>query len=141
MTYRKLDPEKMRVLGMTFLFLHEDMPKGKVDMGEMEFNQCGTSACHAGWFAIARGLTETYDYTYYSSANEMAEYLGFDSAYSIGIYFNLYSDLWGNTDATKMFCSRRAFVAKGILTLETIGLHWLQVADRVEAENERRGLA
>lgn len=142
MTYRKLDPEKMRVIGMTFLFLHEDMPEGEVNMMRTKFHPCGTVACHAGWFALARGLKSTCEYGYSDSASDMAKYLGFEDRASLEKYFFEDEALWGNPDADGMFCFWAAFGgSRAELTLETIGLHWLQVADRVEAENERRGLA
>lgn len=134
--------ENARILGMTFLGLWEDRPPNcRVDMVTTSFSVCGTVACHAGWFAVARGLSrknlrffndEPYEFA--DSADEMAQFLGFVGRYSLREWAARCPQLWGNTHGEAMFYVYSAFgVPESKLTLKTIGIHWLEVADRVEA--------
>ena len=130
----------MRILGMTFLNLAEGTPpECKVNMMETEVDLCGTVACHAGWFGIAKhskkkSLNNLYDFQ--DSANEMANYLGFAKAIDLQTWAGENPVLWGNTKGFAMFNARRAFSVDEKWTpldLEKIGLWWLGVADRCEA--------
>lgn len=129
--------ENARVLGMTFLLLHKESRDNIVHMGESEFNVCGTMACHAGWFAVARGMSRlsygvgAYDYN--SSANDMAKFLGFKGAEDLESWAVENTDMWGNHSGSYMFCDGAAFGSStDRITLDRIGKHWLEVADRLE---------
>jgi len=136
--------ERARDLGNTFLLLHEASEGTEVHMMSVNSgykydpdkinNLCGTVACHAGWFHFSHKDVYTYtDYT--ESAQEMAEYLGFEKRRLIRDYMKSNSSLWGNEKGEFMFSSSKAFgLPKSTpVSLETIGTHWLGVADRWEA--------
>lgn len=72
-----INAKRARELGTLFLFMHESAPGAEVDMLKYTFHQCGTIACHAGWFAVAMGKNQTWYYNYESAADEMAQFLGF----------------------------------------------------------------
>lgn len=131
------NPERCRDLGMTFLFLAESSPKAKVHMIDGSFHPCGTSACHAGWFAIARGLKRTFGskkYNFLSSATDMANFLGFKDWDFLRCWADDFPNLWGNGNGSSMFCDSDAFNCRNEEpTLEEIGIHWLNVADMIEA--------
>ncbi len=131
------DPEKCRQLGQIFLDLHIKKPEAEVDMLETKFNQCGTVACHAGWYAVARGLNLTVDYNFQSSSDDMAKYLGLEGGYELRQWANANNKLWGNRDGYFLFSSSDAFGVDSLsykpLTLDKIGNHWLAVADRIES--------
>jgi len=129
----KLNIEAARDMGMLFLNLHES-GNAKVDMREVDFQACGTVACHAGWYAISRGLSWCVDCHFAHAADGMAKELGFEGRKSLEHYFEESPELWGNNLAEGMFCLDEAFGNRKDepLTLEDIGLHWLKVADRCE---------
>jgi len=127
--------EKMRELGKLFIKLHIDKPEARVNMVETNFNVCGTVACHAGWYAVANGISIDYDkdYDFESSANEMAEFLGFSDQTSLAVWAGDKSIIWGNNSGSEMFYGAEAFGEnESKLTLNVIGKHWLGVADRLE---------
>jgi hypothetical protein len=105
-------------------------------MMEAEVDLCGTVACHAGWFGIASKKTIPLGYDFFDSANEMADYLGFESAGKMEWWARLNPNLWGNFNGGRMFCASSAFNAPNerahTLNLKKIGIWWLKVADRCE---------
>jgi len=133
------DPEKCRELGNIFLALHEKRPNAEVHMGNGMFSECGTVACHAGWFAVSQGKEHyLFRYNYISAANDMAIFLGLQSAAELESWAGHNSSLWGNYCGNEIFWSDIAF---GLphheedttpLTLKIIGEHWLSVANRIE---------
>lgn len=136
MTY-KITPariEKMRVLGMTFLFLDIEGPNvNKVNMLSGSFHPCGTHACHAGFFAIANNKENDIDYSFNDSAGEMAQYLGFKKSRDLELWALENPKMWGNNYGEHMFCTSYSFMKTfDTITLKDIGLHWLKVADRCE---------
>lgn len=128
--------ERMRQLGMGFLFLHEENPDKRVNMAYAEWHVCGTVACHAGYFADLRGvsiITDMFSDSYYdfiASANDMAQFLGFYDKGRLKDWANDYPHLWGNVWGFDMFCTWNAFGFDNARTLKTIGKHWLAVAER-----------
>ncbi|HVW99020.1 MAG TPA: hypothetical protein VHA52_01050 [Candidatus Babeliaceae bacterium] len=125
--------KRIRILADTFLFLHEAQPEAEVDMVHVDFNVCGTVACHAGWFAIAQGKDRTRDYDFLSAADEMAQLLGFDSGYDLCKWASDNQEIWGNKHGALMFNHHLAFVdSPEKLNLKAIGEHWHGVADRLE---------
>lgn len=139
--------ESMKTLGMTFLAMFEADPLAQVDMGEPswnlgEANLCGSPACHAGWFAVARNQEQdkitkngVKHYNFHHSAKEMAVFLGFDSEQDLENWAFENPTLWGNTYGGGMFSDRSAFLpGEGRQpTLKEIGKHWLKVASRCES--------
>jgi len=123
-------PENVAILATTFMLLHEE--GGEVNMAEDKFNPCGTVACHAGWFAIARNLkSHRYcdrrgaRYDFVDSAVDMARFLGFMDEEELGDFFEVNHSLWGNDGASHMFASAKAFgkSREQKLTLLDIGEH------------------
>lgn len=129
-----INAERARELGTLFLFMHESEPGAEVNMLKYTFHQCGTIACHAGWFAVANGKDWDPDYSFSDAANEMAQFLGFGNRDGLESWAKNNPALWGNDFGDVMFSRWAAFSPNLKLpkTLETIGLHWLGVADRIE---------
>jgi len=127
-----LNTENAKTLGMLFLFLHESDPEAKVKMTEPVFHVCGTTACHAGWFAVAnnKSCRESYGFGY--AADEMAQFLGFVRHCVLQDWAEENPNIWGNLYGRYIFSSCKAFGVIREPTLEEIGTHWLQVADRAE---------
>lgn len=134
---KHLKIENIRILADTFLLLHED--GGKVYMRQTYFHPCGTVACHAGWFAVARGKKLDYgkSYTYMSSADEMAKFLGLKSFDNLPEWAHKNPKIWGNHRGEFMFSRPIAFGKRENqeLTLKDIGIHWHKIADRLEELN------
>lgn len=127
------NPSKVRELANIFLTLANERPDAEVDMGEYKFNSCCTIACHAGWFGIAMGKECGYDYGFSNSAEEMANFLGFDNRWRLEIWARDNPKLWGNRYGLDMFSDREAFGLKDREpTLKEIGKHWHKVANRIE---------
>lgn len=126
--------ENMRVLGMCFLFLHEENPKRVVDMRDGCWNICGTVACHAGHFADFIGKASGAKFNYLDSARMMNKFLGFTKGYHLEKWAAINPTIWGNDCGINMFCDWCSFDPGHVLplNLKTIGTHWLNVADRYE---------
>lgn len=135
------NPDKAEELGKMFLDLEKSNPGGlEVSMGCTAFNhECGTVACHAGWFAVIQGKSrmkwQGQNYSYRDAANEMAEFLGFKYHINLERWARNNPLLWGNEYGDEMFCDNAAFGKKihQTLTLTDIGNRWLKVADRIRA--------
>lgn len=150
--------ENIAVLATTFMLLHEEGGHdSRVNMYDATWYLCGTVACHAGWFAVARGIRQRADhlwkdgsarggYDFFASAEDMATFLGFkgagqlalvplDCAHTMIGFFSAHPGVWGNSWGNQMFASRRAFGVfnDGLLTLGRIGEHWAGVYDRLYA--------
>ena len=142
--------ERMRIVGMTFLNLAaSEPPECRVDMMSTSADPvCGTVACHAGWWAIAQAHgdcipNECCDivgrYGYEDAASDMAMYLGFEHHHELDIWAYNYASLWGKEleAGESLFANAKAFnETSKTITLEKIGLWWLQVADRCDAARE-----
>jgi len=136
---------KCRELGMLFLNLHESDPACRVEMGETRFSLCGTAACHAGWFQVSKGRSWGFlnNIGYEEGSRDIARFLGFYGKHPEGkleSWAEDNPDLWGNKDGDGMFCSSDAFYSTPPtltkphnMSIKHIGLHWLKVADRIEA--------
>lgn len=125
--------ENIRVLADTFLLLSESDPEAKVNMKDAEFHPCGTTACHAGWFAVSQGKESAYNYGFMDAAKEMARFLGFNGHHELTDWVEDNRKLWGNRYGARMFGGREAFgLEDREPTLKEIGEHWLAVADRIE---------
>ena len=133
---KKTFANRARILGTTFLFLHEEAPKeNRVDMVNPNVNICGTTACHAGWFASGyfKERPDIY-FDYWDSGTIMAKYLGFGGSWGLEMWAERNPKVWGNTQGGGILSNPYAFgKSRHNITLEDIGLHWLQVADRIEA--------
>jgi len=139
--------ERMNILGMTFLSLVEEGSiETNVNMMKESYEPCGTSACHAGWFGVAC-VNDSDPATclrygqghFFGMANQMADYLGLRSRHILEAWARTNPKLWGNNNADGMFNSPAAFgLYDRNVTLEDIGLHWLQVAARVKRSTKAR---
>lgn len=117
--------------------LHYENPKRKVDMVDPKWELCGTVACHAGWFAVARNKRRRINkYHCIDSSDDMAKFLGFKDRDHFRFYFYNNRKVWGNRFGNTMFFNWKAFDPDNNKpkTLETIGKHWLEVASRMEGE-------
>jgi len=98
---------------------------------------CGTIHCHAGWYAVAVcNLKERLNYT---SGVERLQYdLGFETYYTIEIWAEQYSNIWGNGFGRAMFSDALAFYHQekrpnGAKDLNDIINHWQEVGERLLA--------
>ena len=98
----------------------------EVDMSVTSINQteCGTCACHAGWYALATTEHEwdgSYAHfkdekggwapaiTYGYGADRMAEAAGYESRYKLEEWAHENPEMWGNGYGGGMFSDSRAF--------------------------------
>lgn len=134
--------ENIAILASTFLLLHKQNKTGaEVNMRCVDFHPCGTVACHAGWFAIAKGKRRigVYEetrkiqaYGYTDAAREMAKFIGFESEDAMCAFFGKHPKLWGNNYGNVMFLDPDAFNPyEDKVTLKMIGKHWGKVHDRI----------
>ena len=117
--------------------------------------ECGTVACFAGFYALAK-MKETGEEMWVYSPFDNADFLdcpgsGDRSPYSFGYdefgkdigiapykaqdWAATNPDLWGNEHGLSMFFSREAYGGNrnSTITLYDIIAHWRGVADRIEA--------
>lgn len=139
--------KQVHILADLFQLLSYDID-AKADMQETEFNVCGTTACHAGWFAVANGKNRTFSnsmhgsYGFTDASNEMAQFLGFARHFELEAWATDNPNLWGNAHGNGMFCDIQAFGVQkkrnsDIVSLLTISKHWRQVAERLETLERR----
>lgn len=122
---------------------------------------CGTVACHAGWYMVAKGeeagtlgewregeVSGVYlkdrdpERGWHVGAEEMARDLGFECLPELPGWAHAHPHLWGNAWGEKMFNNACAFTGEGdpevpggTLSLRDVAEHWRAVARRV-AGNE-----
>ena len=150
------DPKDIRNVADRLLRVARKYP-GEVNMGcTMIYKppECGTVACHAGWYALAKVEDETSlwvkraDTTipvlryadgkpleFYRGIKLMANDLGFRTSTDMRGWADCHPELWGNNHGDRMFGSAQAFgkVAGSVFSVKDIAEHWLAVADRIEA--------
>ena len=121
-----------------------------VDMAETHIrkDECGTTACFAGWYELACQVDEgTVRWTddgclrrcksigaapFRDGSGRLALDLGFKSDEALSDWALCLPEIWGNSDGDSMFSSPFAF-GKQAVTLQDIIDHWHGVADRLEA--------
>ena len=96
--------------------------------------ECGTTACHAGWYELARAPagTEIKSLFWTDGADQMARDLGFEYREDLTEWARDNPDVWGNEYGYGMFQLNLAF-GDGPITLADIAEHWHGVANRLEA--------
>jgi len=147
------DPDRCRELGTLFLMIDAEPTTKEVNMGEISWPNdnlnsntrigCGTQACHAGWFAWGCdidnlcGTHNVRSFDYEDSADKMAIFLGQDDMESLKDWADDNQGLWGNDCGVYLFSSNSSIKDQDIITLKDIGIHWLKVADRIEAHEKK----
>lgn len=130
------NPDRCDELGMLFLSLWEENSELKVNMNDGSFSECGTVACHAGWFAVANNKEQGYNrgakryYDYEDAAKELSVFIGMKY---LETWAHSNPSLWGNPWGLSMFLNKRTFKKGGNVTLKDIGIHWLKVAERIRS--------
>lgn len=119
--------------------LKYDVDKIEMSLGsvpiETSIPHCGTTACHGGWYAIARveggSLFESVDFV--NGAMEMAVDLGFNGCDQLKIWANENPKLWGNDNGRKMFSGSGVAFGEDDSTFPftRIVKHWYNVAERL----------
>lgn len=136
-------------VGMLFLMGWYGLERPVVAMGRSgytpsEINKCGTSACHMGWYGLFKSPTaiegvtaieETQVYT--QGVRYLSKDLGFDegACFVQGVLNWAESNpkLWGDNRGGNMCQGNSEYHSFGDNpTLESIGIHWLKVAERVK---------
>ena len=107
--------------------------------------RCGTTHCHAGWYALADkwDLKSPYLKRYYSysdGGNAMARDLGLLGVGHLIKWAEDNPEIWGNKYAYNMFVFADAFNYKGKLTLQKIVDHWGEVGMRLLLEELYQGV-
>jgi len=146
------NPERCRELGTLFLMIDEEPSEKRVNMMNGSWpnetldtiGECGTVSCHAGWLAWGMGAdtnaTNGKGFMHY--AHILAEFVGKDSANDLTVWAATNTGLWGNENGGGMFHDSYAFSNRTenepwrATTLKEIGIHWLKVADRIEAHEK-----
>lgn len=122
------------VLPMAVLENHLDMFQSNINMCG---HKCGTVHCHAGWFAIARGLHKNRKVTYSTGTEEMTLVLGFEHEFQLRQWALDNKDIWGNMCGNFIFSDKIAFESAsrphGALNLQHIIDHWKEVYERLKA--------
>lgn len=96
---------------------------------------CGTVHCHAGWYAIAKGMSSEDDENCVDEANQMASDLGFSGMQDLMDWAQSNPRLWGTPSGHGMFCAAEAFESDtrpdGAKCLQDIVDHWKEVQSRL----------
>ena len=134
-------------------------PIVEMNEGRIMRHACGTSACHGGWYVIAKmeemdiawsdQIAISYEVpvrpstvlpntmnaiTFDEGADLLARDLGFRLSFHLRDWADMYPDLWGNIHGSAMFIAGYAFGIEGRSpTTRDIINHWRGVADRIEA--------
>ena len=162
-------PENIRIVANRLESMMPECRYGDVDMSVGDIhrndNECGTVACHAGFYELEHALRNKDSYFFYDDdarchsyiylherrnndtntdcmvswhdgANRMANDLGFITKEDLEIWAATNPELWGNDCGHAMFQNRYAFKQEGrILKLADIITQWRNVADRIEKLN------
>lgn len=136
---KKKFSEKCRVLGMTYLFLHEAYPNGVVDMQNYFYST--DAACPAGWFAVACGMSldgvslQSDIYDIFDSTQDIMEFLGFYNHSAFNLWVENNYKIWGNPFGNTAFSSAQSYGKMSFqsVSLYEIGIHWLKVADNFDS--------
>jgi hypothetical protein len=121
----------------------ERYPGLRLDMMETGVNTnhvCGTIHCHSGTYAIMRSdLSRCLSYD--DGADQMASDLGFYDLFNLSEWAGNNPDIWGNTYGRWMFSEKLSFTSPsrpdGALSIQHIADHWNEVAQRLEAIEEK----
>ena len=127
-------PEQCREVASVFRDLIDNPTFGTkwVDMGAgIHTNDCGTVACHAGWYLLGRS-GHVSDAGWADGADMIAKDLGFQDREELENWAGRNPGLWGNSNGFRMFYNPRAFMIDGYLELHRIANHWDEVASRIE---------
>jgi hypothetical protein len=121
----------------------ERYPGLKLNMDETGVNTdhvCGTIHCHGGTYALMRCDLNNNLY-YGDGAQQMATDLGFTDVTSLKQWAYQYENIWGNPSGCDMFGWPCAFTSPsrpdGALSISQIADHWQEVAQRLEAIEEK----
>ncbi len=150
------NPERCRELGTFFLIIDGEPTMKEIRMGEASWpnekldknsrHGCGTQACHAGWFGwgcgvdhLVPGPRNGFENDYVYQANKIAQFVGVKNSNYLESWAETNPRLWGNGYGVSMFCGRHAFGENlgEQPTIKQIGIHWLKVADRIEAHEKK----
>ena len=122
-------------------------------IADSRLTDCGTVACHAGWYLFGKRLDagnevrlmyshdgdcwncEGTELEFQDGAMELAQDLGFPTYGNMVVWAGDHPDLWGNDEGRTMCRDNIAFGRKRVeeVTLSDIADHWHAVADRIEA--------
>ena len=159
MTERKPNWDRMTEVGNKFIGIHKtlDLDKDNVNFGRIgvDGEGCGTVACHGGWGAVIFKVPHLVrsPLPYIAGGDAIAEFLGFkdECDYPGRMKDNFASwaainpDIWGNEHGCHMFTST-GYLAFGFwagdmdeCTLEDIGKHYLEAAERGRKEETNDG--
>lgn len=140
----QLDADKFRDLGTLFLHIHEGNPRAQVNMMTCHVSECGTAACHAGWFywvtekdlnGIQPDMVKRFQY----GKERIADFLGFEDSEELTDWAGYHQELLGSRHGANMFHDRlyRNTPFGENPTLETIAHFWLETAERIEKAQKR----
>ena len=146
------EPEKIREVADRLMHAASEHP-GHVAMNNtsvIHSELCGTVACHAGWYLLARRgkdviinldhipASEFPVETYINGAILLAQDLGFHDQIDLEDWAGDNPKLWGNTEGQVMFYNEEAFGKRNQygLSVKDIAEHWHTVADRIEEFNK-----
>jgi hypothetical protein len=127
-----------------------DMEESSVEQADNDIYgiyTCGTTHCHAGWYAVAHIeevrelIRSTYGkrtrISFVDGVLLMESHLGIEKGRSISSWADHNPELWGNDSGQTMFSRASAFTSpsrpKGARNLQDIIDHWTEVAERLEA--------
>lgn len=114
------------------------MQSGDIEQGE----ECGTVACHGGWYAIA--ATDFYwgndglakrdgrPVSYTEGADCLARDIGLGCLAGLKQWAAKHPDIWGNIYGAEMFYRTSRAFGPGDITVQDVIAHWRGVADRIE---------
>lgn len=97
---------------------------------------CGSVHCHAGWYAIAKGLHRGGIVNFMNGSQAMGEDLfNISGGIRIMAWAHVNPAIWGNTDGEYIFAHAMAFKSasrpNGAQTLADIIDHWQEVYERL----------
>lgn len=101
-----------------------------------EGHACGSVHCHAGWYAIAKGLHRKGFVSFGDGSREMAQdLLSMSTSLGVIAWAERNSIIWGNKYGNYIFAHALAFKSakrpNGAQTLADIVDHWQEVYERL----------
>ena len=119
---------------------HDDALDMRTTFVSCEDHPCGTTHCHAGWYALAHywdlkshHLDDGSEIvTYSTGVGNMCRDLGFNTEDGLLLWAKDNPEIWGNESGYGMFSSRHAFNYEGELTLQKIVDHWKEVGKQLK---------
>lgn len=106
---------------------------GPINVNMMSFkivHSCDTPNCFAGWYVVAKNLTEI---NYYLDGRAIiARDLGFEFGYNLEIWAHTNPIIWGNECGNAIFADGMAFGEKSdLISIRTIINHLKSVQKRL----------